>query len=581
MRVKLQGTLDRAVLAATAFDGDDVTAQDKKDIVIEYFTKAGLVEYLDMDSLYIGSAETFDQGTVTARARANVPTIFMDAVGIDFLAAPANVAATIGQRPIEIVLVLDVSGSMNDPAGGGKSRIEALQDSAEDFVKAVLENPDNAEEAQKLTTIAIVPYSWNVNMGTDITKYYGKEAGWINGTDVDTGCIAFLGNPTVIGAPTMDVSDYGPESTENWSVSQKRWHAHWLTAEMDPTLPWPRTPYSDSYSTRFDRNGNEISSVSNSALDCMTNQNQRGLGFTNDPDTLDAAIERLVASGSTSMDVGMKWANHLINPSFRPVMNQIIGNGEFVAADGTAAEDFRDRPLDYDVKVDKYIVLMTDGDNNAAYTLKDGYRVGMSPIWVGTSSSTTRYSIFDPARAAAGQPAYYVPKNSSSTRWRTTPYGNSPVNLTWKVLWERETVSYVAYEIYAKWLNAKNSSKSIGSYFNDLYDDVRGDYNNDNVGVVDTSISLIQRAGWTSKDIRLQAACDVHDGIRSVKVFTIAFRDDISDEGVPFENWHRGEKSLYNCATTPSFYYPAEDEAALGAAFAAIAGEINKLRLTQ
>jgi len=144
-RAKLQGTLDRAVLAATDLD----QPLDAKAVIADYVKRAGLEGSL-RDSNVV---EGLNFRTSSAEASFNMNTIFVP--GQDQWPVEADAAAFESVTDVEISLVLDISGTMR-----WQNRLQPLEDAAVDFVKMVLEG-DRAEG----TTVSIVPYSGQVNPG--------------------------------------------------------------------------------------------------------------------------------------------------------------------------------------------------------------------------------------------------------------------------------------------------------------------------------------------------------------------------------------------------------------------------------
>ncbi len=86
--------------------------------------------------------------------------------GSDFLTAfsaissTSNVAST-STTPLDIVLVLDASGSMSDPMGSGDStkRIDALKDAANGFIDEIAKQNEGVADANKQHQVAIVKFA--------------------------------------------------------------------------------------------------------------------------------------------------------------------------------------------------------------------------------------------------------------------------------------------------------------------------------------------------------------------------------------------------------------------------------------
>ncbi len=96
-------------------------------------------------------------------ASASVPTSIMRIFGFTTIPLKVDCNATRDMGHNDIVLVLDVTGSMNDaPTGGGSSKISRLRTGAKGLFHA-LDNDDGS-----VTRYGIVPYSHTVNVGRSL-----------------------------------------------------------------------------------------------------------------------------------------------------------------------------------------------------------------------------------------------------------------------------------------------------------------------------------------------------------------------------------------------------------------------------
>jgi len=150
-RIRMQNTADRAVLAATMLR-ENVSEATPDQIVEAYFAAEGLTDQLNSQVIIDGDQES--GRSVTVVPSGTVPTLFMNMLGIeDFaVATPAQaVEAAGGGAQIELVMVLDVSGSMN-----GQGKIATMRTAAAELAASLLADNENGEVA-----ITIVPYdSW-------------------------------------------------------------------------------------------------------------------------------------------------------------------------------------------------------------------------------------------------------------------------------------------------------------------------------------------------------------------------------------------------------------------------------------
>lgn len=158
---KLQSSLDAAVLAASASGVPDDQRQNIFNTVFaENFHKS------EVQNLKL----TFDytaQGGGKGTAKADVPTTVMMAVGKSSMPVYVESSAAQADFDIEIVMVLDVSGSMRAGMSGGGSRLDALKASAKKLVDIV----DKYKMPSQTVKYGIVPFTMTVNIGTDNAKY--------------------------------------------------------------------------------------------------------------------------------------------------------------------------------------------------------------------------------------------------------------------------------------------------------------------------------------------------------------------------------------------------------------------------
>ncbi|WP_170125926.1 TadE/TadG family type IV pilus assembly protein [Pelagimonas varians] len=258
-RAKMQGTLDRAVLAAADLDQE----QDPTSVVNDYMAKAGLSEVLaDVE---------VDQGmnyrTVTASGSVVMDMIFLHMSGIETLTVPGLSVAEEKISDVEISLVLDISGSM------GGTRIANMQTAAKEFVETVIQE----ESDSGLTTVSLIPYNATVNLGSTLANYWT-----LSDQHSYSNCGTF------------------PATAFN-------------TAQIDPSAEIERLGHFDLYST--DQSSSSISSPW-----CKTGDQGAMMVHSSDATALKSHIESLSAGGNTAIDLGMKWGVALLDPSSNPAV---------------------------------------------------------------------------------------------------------------------------------------------------------------------------------------------------------------------------------------------------------------------
>ena len=154
---QLTMALDAAILAAMKEYSLDTSTEYKK--VIEEFITKNLAEE---DKTYLGQeleitvSEVGDNGEMTASVATDVSTHFLKLIGFNEFSVNVSSAAMAGGQDLEVVLVLDNTGSMRG------SKIRALRDSATDLVNILI--PDSGESRVR---VALVPFAEYVNIGMD------------------------------------------------------------------------------------------------------------------------------------------------------------------------------------------------------------------------------------------------------------------------------------------------------------------------------------------------------------------------------------------------------------------------------
>lgn len=303
-RTRLQNTIDRAVLAAADLDQQ----MSPEAVVTDYFEKSGLGDYLQ--------GVTVDEGlnyrTVTARARTNSKTQFMRLMGVPELNIPAVGTASERIANVEISLVLDISGSM-----ASNSKIENLRDAASVFVDTVIR-----PETEDLVSLSLVPYSEHVNAGEKIFD----ELRTIHRHNFSH-CLEI---------PDSEFSSAAFDLTRTYDQMQ---HFQW----------------------NYDGRNNDRSDTV-----CPSNEDYETITpLSQNASSLKTQIGRFQPRAGTSIFLGMKWATALLDPSFRPVINNLITQNDIDTA-------FSGRPVAYDdIETLKTIILMTDGKNDRSNRIAD------------------------------------------------------------------------------------------------------------------------------------------------------------------------------------------------------------------
>ena len=295
---KLQGAVDAAALAsarAASSEGADVKA-DARMFFEANFPKGYLgSELRDFDAVF-----NEDTGELTINAEIDMPTSFMRVAGIESRSIAASAVAQQQLSGIELALVLDVTGSMNDPDPSGGTKIEALEDASETLLNVIYGDNETLPDV----SISVVPYNTEVNLGS------GR-------TDLLTG---------------FDEDDFGDDGWKGCVEARAG------SADRDDTPP-AEEPFTAFLWPAGEGTGYNPSEDPNAYC-----PDSEVLPLTAEKSVVMGHIEDLEAEGFTMTNVGFTWGWRTISPRWQ---------GEW----GTT-----EAPVEYDhPTIKKAIIFMTDG----------------------------------------------------------------------------------------------------------------------------------------------------------------------------------------------------------------------------
>lgn len=405
-RTALQNTLDRGVLAAAAMNQQ----LDREAVVRDYFDKSAIKG--DLEDIEVVS--TLNGSEVTATGAVDLNPFFLHWVGIEEMTAHGVAAAEQRVNNVEVVLVLDVSGSMSG------QKITDLREAAAEFVQTVLES-----DAEGRISIAVVPYNAQVNLGPTLRAEYNATyqhgVSGVNCVELPSSVFSSPGLSTTTALPMAAYADVS--NGTNTANSYTAW-SDTTYARMNTSAPFCR----------------------NAAQNIVRLPSR-------DVATLQSQINALTAGGNTSITLGMKWGLTLLDPGSRPVFDDLISQNAMPS-------DFAGRPFDYDdTDAMKVIVLMTDGEHVSHTRINDAYKTGTSPIYrsAGDGNYSIRFTSGRPASAGSNQ--YWVPHRNE---WRSGPWnsGAGVTQQTWQQVWANQRLSWVAWQLYARALGTSSSTRT-------------------------------------------------------------------------------------------------------------------------
>lgn len=163
VKSRLSYALDAAGLAGAHVTSPNNVASD----VSMYFKANFPAGY--MSATVTGPTVTQDSSgqVLSVSASATIPTTFLRVIGVDTMNVAASTEVTRETDMLELMLSMDVSGSMNSPSGSGMTRIQAARAAATDLVNILFGN----NTTSSLLQIGLVPWNSKVNVWTNGVAY--------------------------------------------------------------------------------------------------------------------------------------------------------------------------------------------------------------------------------------------------------------------------------------------------------------------------------------------------------------------------------------------------------------------------
>jgi Flp pilus assembly protein TadG len=538
-RVALQQTMDRAALAAANLEN----TRPAQDVVNDYWDKAKLGDGLVMaeystPTVTVVEGQNNSSRQVSIRADVKSYNYFMGMgfMPVDYLEGPAGTKAVQGASQVEVMLVLDITGSMEGTLpNDSKKKITGLIEAARLFVNEVKDIDDRNQ-----VSIGIVPYNTQVNLGQALRAKY-------NATNRPT--VGGVANSNVPNVNCLEV----PTTT-----------AFFQQTSIPTDLPIPMSVHADiDTSTTRDSNYYAWSATNRGTLTDWNSSAGRDIYMcaprpfsevllpTMDKTAMLNKINSLRGAGRTSIMMGMRWGVALLDESARPIYSD-LRSGEAAMAGRPADNSNPDTR--------KIIVLMTDGEHVQTSVMRDPFKTGISPIY--RSVQDNNFSIFHDRPSTNLD--YWVPhlcanSNNCAAGWRSQPWSNStnsgtppPRQLDWSEVWQAVRVQWVAQQLYAR----------------------------ANVATFTNQMNLFRSTTYVAEatmDARLQTNC------------AAAKASGIEIYGIAFGAGTNGETQIRGCASAKGsdpndktgYYFKPQTSSQLAVVFRDIASQVSKLRLTQ
>lgn len=609
-RVAYWQTADRAALAASNIVLPP--SQSPVSVCLDWWNTSDIGD--EADELTVENYTPLCTGLATASSRETqlVGKVrsynwFMHMLNQPYFDIPIQTAAQQGVSKIEVIMALDITGSMGE-ASGSTTKIAALRQAATNFVNILKFNRDGGgnytipKDPNNLISIGMVPYSSNVNIPVALRDQFNRtNLSWWDGLPNQG-----VQNPT-INCFEIPESTYGATALSTGMAIPMSAVAQTASSNPNPTITNISAAETRGGIVNLNYTASAVPSKNTNDFMCnhgdnfSTGANETASNMIALPSTgitaLKTQIGQLNPRGTTSIAVGMRWATALIDDSARPIYTALLGGEPAMA--GRPANN-----SDNDTR--KIIVLMTDGTHVASKYVKDAYKTGMSPIWRGADgrfaiqytdggqalTGGTRPGVAPnatPANSCSGwsladtvvngntvRRNFFVPHlkansvrrkvNAAETEgngtgantagacdpraWLATPAwsGSGAVRqLDWSEVWRYVSVDWMIEQLYLR------SNVTSATNYNTVYNTFVGNF----------------MSGTANMDALLNTNCTAAKNA-GIEVFGIVLGDNVT------------EGPVRNCSSPGTgYYYRVTNADDLNTAFEQIAVLISELRLTQ
>lgn len=317
-QAKLSNSLDAAGLAA----GSTVNTTNVETEVNKYFYVNYPVGYMGSTITSLTSEVSQNNTVITLTAEGNVPTVFGKIFGFFNMAIAAESEITRSTKGMELVLVMDNTGSM-----GSNNKLEDMQSAATELLN-ILYGPDDTVDD---LWVGIVPFSQAVNVGTSHSAWMNASylAGRNWGPTSWGGCVdaRYTGRDITDDPPSSELfrAYYWPDDSNNdWRRDDGTYRSINSTRGPNKSCPEPMLPMVAEKSTAID------------------------------------TINDMQAVGNTHVGQGAVWGWRMLSPRWRGLWGGQMNTNSL--------------PLDYNTPLmNKAVVILTDGQNTMDNSNRTAY----------------------------------------------------------------------------------------------------------------------------------------------------------------------------------------------------------------
>lgn len=346
VQARISSALDAAGLAAGA---NVSTTADLNAEVNKYFYANFPQNYMGAEITSVTATPNSDNTVITLSAEGTVGTSLMRVLGIDTVNVGADSEITRTNRGMEVVMVLDITGSM----WSGNNHLN-LRTASTDLVNVLFGDRQTVDNLW----VGIVPYVTAVNVGSqsqaqnwlttyDLTRY---PANYPAAAVKWKGCVEERASPA-------DTTDDPPVAGSSAAALATRF----------PMFFWEDTPaYSSAGDNNWIQGGNVVlhdpigygdndsASSNNGGKGPNISCGESVLAMTSNKQTILNKINALVPyrKGGTASSSGVAWGWRMLSPKWRGLWDHELVDGQVAL------------PLDYRTPLmDKVMIIETDGIN--------------------------------------------------------------------------------------------------------------------------------------------------------------------------------------------------------------------------
>jgi len=398
LQAKISSALDAAGLAA----GNTANTVNVETQAQKYFNANFPSGYLGSGAVTVTATLSTDKSTVSLSASAVQPTTFLQAVGINSVNVSASSQITRANEGMELVLVLDNTGSMADPVDSSDSSVSKIQAliNAVSGTGGLLDILYGTNTTIPNMWIGVVPFTDIINIGTG-------HSGWLDTTydaTLDFGPVVYSNScPAYSGTPGSYSSNPGRcaytlsgTSTPNFGLTN--WsncvtaRSATTTSTINPPLTLDASDDPPAATGTFfqafynittatgisgsnkctggsnawncsQTNGSGSNKTTTTMYNAVTSSTGPNLNciqaailpMTATKTNVANEVNAMTANGSTMINLGMAWGFRMLSPNWTG-----LWGGEMNAASPQL-------PLPYHTALmNKVVILMTDGMNNTS-----------------------------------------------------------------------------------------------------------------------------------------------------------------------------------------------------------------------